>query len=251
MGANLGWFEDFTAPVRRTVSDASNNINRTLSEHGNNINREGSILGNNINREADTPGGKALIGGLVGGPAGAAIGFGLGGGLSGLFGGGQQSPSGPGADFSKLTNKWYGLADQQTGQLLQNQLDTQAKSANSGLATATGNLAQRGGLSAGSGERLQRAGMWDQLQAGADAAQKANMAKTSLYQQGIKDLELPIMQGQDMQRAQMDAANRLRSSDQNGALLGLIGGGVGAYFGGPAGAGVGSQIGSGLGRSYG
>lgn len=114
-------------------------------------------------------------------------------------------------------SKWYDLSNQIAG--LQNQKDiSQATMANNaGLLTGLGALGFRGNQNAGSMERLAGSTAATQGAAGLAAGQSKYNNLAQMYGKGLSEIELPMMQGKDMQ-------NALNSGKSKGLLgLGFMG----------------------------
>lgn len=86
---------------------------------------------------------------------------------------------------------WAGLAGQQQDQMLQNARNQAAQGAAGQTAGAQSALAMRGGINSGARERLQTAGMRNQMDAGQNALQAANANKMQI---GINDEQNRINQ---------------------------------------------------------
>lgn len=108
----------------------------------------------------------------------------------------------------EMANKWYGLADQFAGaNAMKDQAQIGAKG-NYGLNTGLSALGFRGNNNSGSMERLAGANVASQGAAGTALGQSKYNKLAELYGQGMGQIELPTMIGQDQAAAQKNAQNQ-------------------------------------------
>lgn len=200
----------------------------------------------NVSREANTPIGRAVIGGGLGGTGGALTGL-----LTspGIFD--YQGKTEPGADFQPVQSRWDSISNGfTTGATPQSVMQGQQQAAQ-GVNQSLNTLGQYGGQAVGAADRMGRASKWGNSQNSANVMQDNNISKLQTQQQGITGIDLPIQQGKEQAAAQAAAA-RSRNGGSAWGLLGSIGGGIaGGMFGGPMGAAAGASLGGGLGQNIG
>ncbi len=210
----------------------------------------GGDIGNtltNISREANTPIGRAIIGGvLTGGLGGAAAGLLT---TPGLFD--YKGPREQGANLETPKSRWDSITNGYTTDALPQAGFLGNQQSGIGKQTALNTLGQYGGQAVGAQQRLDRASRWGQASGMADISRQADTNKLQTQMQGITDIELPIQQGRELAQAQADAIRRKNGGSAWG-LVGTIGGAaLGGAFGGPVGASMGASIGGGLGQNLG
>lgn len=201
-----------------------------------------------VSREANTPTGRAIIGGILGGPGGAATGLLT---TPGIFDYKGAKDPGAGDGFDQLKSRWGKIADGFGSDQVEQANVQGQQQANQGIQNSLGSLGQFGGQSVGSADRLKRSSKWGMAENANAAATAGNLSKLQTNMQGITGIDLPIQQGQEMAKAQADAA-RARGGGSAWGLVGTIGGGIlGGMYGGPGGAAAGASIGGGLGQNLG
>lgn len=205
----------------------------------------GSTL-TNISREANTPIGRAIIGGMIAGPWGAGLGAAS---APGVFD--YKGKREPGADLQTPQSRWNSISEGYGTDAIPQAGMSGSMQAGAAKQNALNTLGQFGGQGVGSQQRLDRASRWNQATNIGDISRQADINKLQTQMQGITDIELPIQQGRELAQAQADAIRKRNGASTWGLIGSVAGGAIGGAFGGPAGASIGASVGGGVGQNLG
>ena len=196
-------------------------------------------------REANTPIGRAGIGGLFG-PLGAVAGALT---TPGIFESGKAMEASE--NFGGVKSRWDQISNGYSTQAVPEAIGAQQSMGGLGQRNAQATMGQMGGAAVGSANRMARNSKWDMANNMGAINQDAELNKLKAKQQGILGIDLPIQQGQEMSAAEAARIRSQNSSSGWGMMGSLAGAGLGFAVGGPVGAGIGMGLGGGLGSNYG
>ena len=106
-----------------------------------------------------------------------------------------------------LANKWYGLSDQLSNANFSKDQAQVGAQGNYGTNTGLSALGFRGNQNAGSMERLGTGAALGQGSAGAALGQSKYNDLAKMYGQGMSQIEIPTLIGQEQASAQKNASN--------------------------------------------